>query len=131
MMVGTVVQPLETSEEHESGEFSAMVGIAGALCAIFRLRCSGEVARSVAGKMLCEESPGEVAVLDAIGEICNMLAGNFKSKIPELYATCQLTVPTVIVGSGYEVFSLARGNRMKVSLDYEGKPIWIALDIKG
>jgi chemotaxis protein CheX len=40
-------------------------------------------------------------VKDAVGEICNMLAGTWKGKVPDLAANCGLSVPAVITGSDY------------------------------
>lgn len=45
----------------------------------------------------------EAVVEDAVGELCNMLAGCWKSKIPELAADCGLSVPAVITGGDYKV----------------------------
>ena len=42
-------------------------------------------------------------VQDAIGEICNMLAGAWKGKVPELAAHCGLSVPAVITGCDYNL----------------------------
>ena len=42
-------------------------------------------------------------VKDGIGEICNMLAGAWKSKVPELAANCGLSVPAVITGRDYKL----------------------------
>jgi chemotaxis protein CheX len=42
-------------------------------------------------------------VKDAMGEICNMLAGTWKSKVPDLSANCGLSVPAVITGSDYNL----------------------------
>ena len=42
-------------------------------------------------------------VKDAVGEICNMLAGAWKGKIPELAANCGLSVPAVITGRDYHL----------------------------
>jgi chemotaxis protein CheX len=42
-------------------------------------------------------------VKDGIGEICNMLAGAWKGKVPELAANCGLSVPAVITGSDYKL----------------------------
>ena len=38
-----------------------------------------------------------------IGEICNMLAGTWKGKVPELAANCGLSVPAVITGRDYNL----------------------------
>ena len=46
-------------------------------------------------------------VQDAIGEICNMLAGSWKSRVPELAADCGLSVPAVITGRDYNLHVLA------------------------
>jgi Chemotaxis phosphatase CheX len=42
--------------------------------------------------------PGEIGRegCDAFGEICNMIAGNFKNKISGLGNGCMLSVPTII-----------------------------------
>jgi chemotaxis protein CheX len=42
-------------------------------------------------------------VKDGIGEICNMLAGAWKGKVPELSANCGLSVPAVITGRDYKL----------------------------
>ena len=42
-------------------------------------------------------------VKDGIGEICNMLAGAWKGKVPELAANCGLSVPAVITGRDYRL----------------------------
>jgi len=42
-------------------------------------------------------------VKDAIGEICNMLAGAWKGKVPGLSANCGLSVPAVISGRDYSL----------------------------
>ena len=54
----------------------------------------------MASKMLeVEEDKTGSELADAMGEICNMVAGNFKNKIAGLSAGCMLSVPTVITGS--------------------------------
>jgi chemotaxis protein CheX len=42
-------------------------------------------------------------VKDGIGEICNMVAGAWKGKVPELAANCGLSVPAVITGRDYKL----------------------------
>jgi chemotaxis protein CheX len=42
-------------------------------------------------------------VKDGIGEICNMLAGAWKGKVPDLAANCGLSVPAVITGRDYKL----------------------------
>ena len=127
MMVGTEVQPGDFPPEPQVGEVSAMVGMAGAICAVFRIRCPQEVAASIATKMLGGQGDKE-QMCDAMGEICNMCAGNFKGKISNLADHCMLSVPTVVVGGDYDVYS-SGAERIEVTLTYDGKPVWLTLEI--
>ena len=42
-------------------------------------------------------------VQDGIGEVCNMLAGAWKGKVPDLAPNCGLSVPAVITGRDYNI----------------------------
>ena len=66
---------------------------------------------------------------DAIGEVCNIIAGHFKHKLG-LGENCTLTIPTVIAGGNYSVHCLAAGERLEVPLIYEGETILVNLDIR-
>jgi chemotaxis protein CheX len=69
-------------------------------------------------------------VSDALGEVCNMVAGNFKNKIAGLAEGCMLSPPTVITGSDYSLHSLADSPGLEVRLLFEGMPIAISLLIQ-
>ena len=129
-MIGTEVTPVSDLGTPDHGDVIAMVGMAGALCAVFRVRCSNEVALSIAGKMLGGESdPSHIP--DAIGEVCNMVAGNFKAKIDGLSGGCMLSTPTVVIGQHERVFSPATTEHLFALVDYEGKPVWLGLEVSG
>ena len=64
---------------------------------------------------------------DAFGEICNMIAGNFKNKISGLGNGCMLSVPAVISGGHYHVHPLSRSEAVEVTLLFEGAPVSISL----
>jgi chemotaxis protein CheX len=109
---------------------SAMVGMAGALSAVCKVRCSETCALSIARKMLGEVDSRDLAVAcDAVGEICNMVAGNLKAKIPTLVDRCFLSIPTVVTGDDYDVRSTSCREHIDVSLEYEGQPILVSLEI--
>jgi len=114
-------------------DLTAMVGLAGQICAIVSLRCKATTARRVAAKMLgvesLESNQLDEAAHDAIGEICNMVAGNFKAKVAGLIDGCMLSVPTVITGKDYHLHLVANGSRATVVFEFEGLPIWAALDM--
>ncbi len=110
---------------------TGVIGIAGAVNAIFSLRCTQHAATRFAAQML-GISPAEAdsQKSDAIGEICNMIAGNFKHKIG-LGSACSLTVPTVVVGGHYSIHCLQAGERLEFPVIYDGETVLVALDIHG
>lgn len=129
MMVGATLDVSDATVPPVVAHVTGVIGITGAINAIFTLRCSDAAATSVASKMLglsTEESAAQK--FDAIGEVCNMIAGHFKHTIG--YGDkCMLTVPTVVIGANYRIHSLA-GERLECSAMYEGEPVGLALDIR-
>ncbi|MGB2603486.1 MAG: chemotaxis protein CheX [Candidatus Sulfotelmatobacter sp.] len=111
-------------------EVTGMVGIAGPLGAVFSLRCSLHCATMIASRMLgVPANEAAAQKCDAVGEICNMVAGYFKAKIG-LGDRCVLSVPTVVAGKNYQIRCRHDDVRMEMLLLYESEPIWIALDIR-
>ena len=66
---------------------------------------------------------------DALGELCNMVAGNFKAKVSNLADHCMLSVPTVISGEDYSMETTQPSDGVTVALVFDGEPIWVALII--
>jgi chemotaxis protein CheX len=82
----------------------AVVGFGGILSGAFVIRCDEAAACTIAARMAGMEFEAvDDVVKDAMGEICNMLAGTWKSKVPDLAANCGLSVPAVITGSDYNL----------------------------
>jgi OmpA family protein/chemotaxis phosphatase CheX-like protein len=85
IMLGRRVKPVPKEGQDPPTEFTAMVGLAGALCGILTLCCDRKTARQLATCMLGPEiADSEEQVSDALGEICNMIAGNFESGSAEM-----------------------------------------------
>src|SRR5437763_16814076 len=93
---------------------TAMVGLAGQLCGVITVRCHETTAVLMASKMLGLpiEKVGQ-DFPDALGEVCNMVAGNFKNKIGGLSDKCMLSPPSVITGSNYSLHSMANSPSMR------------------
>jgi chemotaxis protein CheX len=130
MMAGADLFLRAPSDEPLQGEQTAMVGMAGALCGMASLQCS----RETAAKLACFMLGGQAAtnrgmIADALGELCNMVAGNFKAKIDTLADRCMLSVPTVISGGDYFMHTLQPSKCLRAAFDYEGGVIWVLLTI--
>ncbi|MGA8270353.1 MAG: chemotaxis protein CheX [Candidatus Sulfotelmatobacter sp.] len=129
-MVGATITSPETNDVPVLAEVTGMVGIAGPLCAVFSLRCSLQSATTIASQMLgvsAEEAAAQKC--DAVGEICNMVAGYFKAKIG-LGDACKLSVPTVVAGKDYKIRSPGKDERMELPVLYAGQPLWLTLDVR-
>jgi len=130
MMAGANLTALSEAPSEPKGVLTAMVGLAGALCGMVTIRCGTVPAGKVAGMMLGEDAASNPAMIgDAMGELCNMVAGNFKSKINTLADHCMLSVPTVISGDDYVMQTAQPHQGVDSVLSYEGHPVWISLKI--
>jgi chemotaxis protein CheX len=115
---------------HVSADITAMVGLAGQLCGLVSLTCTAKSAAAMASHMLhVEIQPGEAHMFDAIGEIANMVAGNFKNKLTGISDKCMLSVPTIITGSQYSCRSMTDTPPLQVVFSFEGLPITISVEI--
>ena len=131
MMVGAEISVPGQAGTPVVTEVTGMVGLAGELCGVLSVRCSKSCASKIASKMLNVPVTDAVSHMsDAVGEICNMVAGNFKAKINGLQDKCMLSVPTIIIGGDYEVFSPAVGDRIELPFLFEAEAVWIGLEVR-
>ena len=136
MMAGTRLLPFvapaaapgpEPAPPPQSG-LTAMVGLAGALCGMITICCSAGTAIKLASKMAGDEAAKDPNIVsDAIGELCNMVAGNFKAKITSLADHCMLSVRTVISGDNYVMQAAEPSEALQVALNLDSSPIHISL----
>jgi chemotaxis protein CheX len=130
IMLGCRVKPMAQSEHKPNGEFTAMIGLAGALCGILTVCCDAKTAGEIAKTMLGDTADSKAEVADALGEMCNMIAGNFKNKLAGTDERCMLSVPTVISGGEYSFHSMAEGNSVETVLLFKDAPITIRLQLQ-
>ncbi len=128
IMLGYKLEPL-AGEDPPAPEFTAIVGLAGHLCGVLSLRCDAKSANLMASKMLgVDPKQADEHMWDALGEVCNMIAGNFKNKLTGMGEGCMLSVPTVITGADYSFHSLADEGQLEVMFRFEGSLVVVALE---
>lgn len=104
LMLGVACRLEDTPSPAEDESVTAVVGFGGALSGACLFRSGGLSATRIAACMTGTEFAAiDDTVQDAIGEICNMLAGTWKGRVPELAANCGLSVPAVITGRNYNL----------------------------
>ena len=128
LMVGTRLE-VRHEEFAEDLDITAMIGLAGSLCGVISVRCSSDTARLIAAKMLgIPVSEANLSMRDAVAEIVNMIAGNFKSKLSGSNH-CMLSIPTVITGADYQLCSIDVGQIVQLFVAFEKYPINVAMEL--
>ena len=119
-----------TIQRCASFEFTAMVGFAGDLRGVISLSCNRSTAMSMTESMLqADYTASEDQIWDALGEICNVLAGRFKNGPPRLAKNCMLSVPTVITGSNYRQHPLGASGTLEQCFRLEDEVLLIVVAI--
>jgi len=97
--------PEAKSKGPQSTERTAIVGFSGSMRGSCELRVSLPAAREIVSAMMGGSAveQDEDMVDDAIGELCNMIAGGWKGRFPDAAFDCRLSPPTVISGSDYRI----------------------------
>jgi chemotaxis protein CheX len=104
MMLGSACYPVEERPAEEPETITAVVGFGGLLSGACVFRSGSSAALEIAAKLTgMEFAEIDDTVKDAIGEVCNMLAGAWKGRVPDLSANCGLSIPAVITGSNYHI----------------------------
>jgi chemotaxis protein CheX len=122
LMLGISCQRASAAPATGQGEsVTAVVGFGGLLSGACVFRSESDVAIKIAAHMTGMEFDSvDNTVKDAIGEICNMLAGAWKGKVPELAAHCGLSVPAVITGRDYNLHVQAPEFQLNHAYSFEG-----------
>lgn len=129
LMLGYTLEVAGEPPEEDGLDITSMVGLAGQLCGILTVRCSAKSAAHMASRMLgVDPEKAGPEMWDAVGEICNMVAGNFKNKISGLGDGCLLSVPTVITGADYNVRSMVNDS-LQTAFVFEGEPVLVCLEV--
>jgi chemotaxis protein CheX len=112
-MLNTEIDPGVPLFNHDfPGHFDGVlsfVGMAGAWVGTGSLSCSSDFARRISSSFLMTDFPSvDEEVLDAIGELTNIIIGNVKGTIEQSVGPMALSTPTCIVGHDLTAHSLGR-----------------------
>lgn len=113
-------------------ECTAMVAFTGALRGVLTVRCGGSTANQIAG-ILLKLPPPQAAqyAADGLGELANMIAGNFKNKIDGHDNRILLSVPTVVMGITYTCRSLSNAPSLELWFSFQELPLQVTLQLNG
>lgn len=125
-------EPIEDASVKPVSNVVATVAFAGHRRGFVAFHSTLGTARTIAGAMLgmpAEEVNGEMP--DAIGEIANMIAGSFRTKLAATEPPSAIAVPTVTIGSDFSTKYMSQVNRVLCPFDFDGEPIYVELILTG
>jgi chemotaxis protein CheX len=106
----------------------ALVGLAGAWAGTGMVCSRAETARAMSGLMLMQEfAVVDDEVLDAVGEVTNMIFGNVKTALEEKLGPMGLSIPTVIYGRNFNARTLGKKEWTVVTFSWPGQEFEVHL----
>ena len=107
-----------------------IIGIAGSWVGTGIIICCPELACRASGAMLMSEyATVNDDVLDAMGEITNMIIGNTKTVLEERYGPMGISVPTVVYGRNFATRTVSRGEWVIVCFSVGGQILQVHLNL--
>jgi len=95
-------------EPNNGNQIVGSVGFAGAVLGNLNLHVDKEFACLMTAAMLgmeTDEIEGDEEVHDVIGELCNMICGDLKSRLCDAGLACELSIPTITTGKEFRIES--------------------------
>jgi chemotaxis protein CheX len=130
-MLGLTLIPSETPYEADTADRSlcGCVQITGSWEGAVMIDLPEKLARDAAAAMFgCEpDDLSDDEVLDALGEVANMVGGNVKGMID---GECKLSLPTVAEGADFRIAVPGSGVQTVLVFDCAGKPFQVKLLVR-
>jgi chemotaxis protein CheX len=106
----------------------ALVGLAGTWTGAGVITCDAAFAIQVCNHLLmAEETSVNEDVLDAMGEVANMIIGNFKTLAEDHVGPLGLSIPTVIYGRNFTSRSIGDNAWVVLPFEWNGDLIEIRI----
>lgn len=128
LMMGTSCKPVDEILPEGQETITAVIGLAGVMSGVCVLRCGTETALRMAECMVgARPADLDAMVKDAIGEVCNMIAGAWKGKHSLLASGCMLSTPAVVTGTNYQLHMQQQEFRMDRGYCFEEHSVSISI----
>jgi CheY-specific phosphatase CheX len=96
---------LSTVPAQETGMITGLIGVHGSVSGFVTVNLGERVALAAVGGLVQDEFNAlSHAVVDGVGEITNLVVGGIKASLASgPWAFSHITVPSVIIGTGYKI----------------------------
>ena len=119
--------PLDRADADQPIQDPAVTGcvqIHGAFNGAVTLQCSKSLATRLAGELFRGEAPTPADVLDSVGELTNMLAGNIKALLAD---PSHISLPAVAFGADYALTVIGTSPMAVVGFRCGEEPLLVTL----
>jgi len=121
--------PIWGHDTRPHSQIVGTVGFTGSSSGYVSFHASLEAARDVTAAMLgMGDNPDDV-VVDAIGEVANMIAGAFRTRMARPDDVWAITVPTLTVGSDFYIKPITEADRAIVGFTMDAHQLFVELII--
>ena len=126
--IGAGKASIERGVPEPSDGVVAFIGIAGTWAGTGSVSCSAKLACRLCGLMLMTEAPAvNEEVLDAVGELTNMIIGNVKTDLEGRLGQLCLSSPTAIIGRSFKTKGARNTQWSVLQYDIDGEPLTLKL----
>jgi len=134
-MLSMAIQPYEGDIDAvlDGNRVAGSVDLVGRLMGSINILISNEFLRKMTASMLgidVEEVEGGDDVRDVIGELCNIVGGNLKSKLCDAGFSCVLSTPSFTSGNDFTIENQKMLNYERLVFSHEEEKIYIEAGIK-
>ena len=104
-------KPFVKEGERSKGDVSGVIGMVGDDAnGSFAISFTQECVLAIVGRMLMDEfTEVDDEIIDAVGEITNMVSGGAKRTLSEKGYRFNMATPTMVSGRGHEIKHIVRG----------------------
>ena len=115
-------------------QIASAVGFTGRLSGVAYLytttRFAGRITRGLIGLDATEVATDEM-VNDAMGEMANMVVGQFKSRLVDRGYPCVMTIPSIVRGSQFGIEAVSETNVDRLGFRSNGNLLLVELLLRG
>ena len=124
-------KPYLKKEEAASGDVSGIIGITGDAVGSLALSFSEKCICKIVSNMLGEEHH-EVTrdILDAVGELTNMVSGASRTQLEKMGMAVYAAIPTVVHGQGHTITHILKSPSILIPFSTAAGPFFIDVCIK-
>ena len=123
----------EQQEVDGGNRIVGSVSFAGDVMGNVNIHVTDVFARLMTAAMLdmqMSEIEGEEEVHDVIGELCNMIGGDLKSRLCDFGLPCKLSIPSIACGNSFTVRSKGWASKERLSFRHEGHTALVEVYMK-